>query len=146
MHHNSRTFVHKIAHELGVGENYRKLVSKFRYLAALDLSLVTEESIDSIFKEDGSIFLTGKEKTFLENVLPLDYNFAKWEYQLGGSVTFNDSMRDKKGSMIIVETKKGIKFGGFFASTIKFTNGVVESHSDEHAVLFNITSEMTFPI
>jgi hypothetical protein len=90
--------------------------------------------------------LSGKEKTFLENLLPLDYNFATWEYQLRGKVTFNDSMRDKKGSMIIVESKKGNKFGGFFASTIKFTNGIVESHLDEHAVLFNITSEKTYPI
>jgi hypothetical protein len=38
--HNSRTFVHSIAHQLGVGENYRKIVKKFGYLAALDLSLV----------------------------------------------------------------------------------------------------------
>jgi hypothetical protein len=37
-------------------------------------------------------------------------------------------MRDKKGVMIIIQSKKGIKFGAFFATKINFTHGTIESH------------------
>jgi hypothetical protein len=71
-----------------VGENYRKIVKKFKYLAAIDLQLAHEEAIESIFKVDASIFLTTKEKSFLESVLPLDYTAAEWEYKLSGLIPF----------------------------------------------------------
>ena len=55
-------------------------------------------------------------------------------------------MRDKKGVMIIIESKKGNKFGAFFATSINFTHDTIESHEDEHLVLFNITKEKKFRI
>jgi len=37
-------------------------------------------------------------------------------------------MRKKDNVLIVIESKKGIKFGAFFSKKIDFTNGVVESH------------------
>jgi hypothetical protein len=48
--------------------------------------------------------------------------------------------------MILIETKKGVKFGVFFSAKVPFTNAVDESHVDGHAILFNITSEKAFPL
>lgn len=93
--HNSRTFVHQLAHKLGVEENYKKIVKHHGYLAALNRSLVAYGSAHSIFEADASIFLSIKDKTFLEDLLPFDYRIATWEYQLGGMVPFGESMRHK---------------------------------------------------
>ena len=100
----------------------------------------------SIFKDHASIELSEKEQKFLMEKLPLEkYELAKWEYQLGGAVSFAGCMTNKKGVMIVIQSKKGIKFGGFFSANLDFTHGIVESHLDQHAVLFNITAEKTFP-
>ena len=77
--------------------------------------------------------------------LPLqNYTSAKYEYALHGAIPFTSSIANKKGVMILIETKKGIKFGVFFSVTVPFPNGTEESHVDEKALLFNITSEKTF--
>lgn len=49
-------------------------------------------------------------------------------------------MRNKKGVMIVIESQKGIKFGAFFSANVAFTHAIKESHLDERAILFNITS------
>ncbi len=54
-------------------------------------------------------------------------------------------MRNKKGVVIVIESEKGIKFGAFFSVQIAFTNGILESHFDNHAFLFNISSKKIFP-
>ena len=79
--------------------------------------------------------------------LPVEnYSSAIYEYALHGVISFSSSIASKRGVMILIETKKGIKFGAFFSATVPFTNGIEESHVDDKAILFNITSEKTFPI
>ncbi len=58
-------------------------------------------------------------------LLPLDnqYKTAKWEYQLGGLTPFNSSLANKKGVCIIIESKKGVKFGAYFSVSVPFNNG-----------------------
>jgi hypothetical protein len=80
-------------------------------------------------------------------ILPLKYyKSAKYEYALHGAVPFTSSIANKRGVMILIETKKGVKFGAFFSAAVPFRNAIEESHVDDKAILFNISSEITFPV
>jgi hypothetical protein len=59
-----------------------------------------------------------------------NYNSAKKEYSLNGTGRFGSSMINKKGVMIVIESKKGMRFGAFFSAKIPFNNGILESHID----------------
>jgi hypothetical protein len=78
--------------------------------------------------------------------LPIKNNYksAKNEYSLNGPGRFGSSMINKQGVMIVIESKKGNKFGAFFSAKIPFNNGIIESHLDGQAILFNITCEKIY--
>jgi hypothetical protein len=50
----------------------------------------------------------------------LRYSSAKLEYSYGGSVLFSTAVENKKGVVIVIETKKGVRFGCFFTASIPF--------------------------
>jgi hypothetical protein len=77
-----------------------------------------------LFKVKSAITLSEKEQNFLMGTLPVQYySSAKHEYSLHGAIPFTSSIANKKGVMILIESKKGVKFGAFFSVTVPFPNG-----------------------
>jgi len=157
-----------MAEFMGVGEKYLKVVKKEWFLAcAIPLATVKEtvfqyekdiesanvvsqelqKDLPNIFGNQGSVSLTTEEQKFIMNsCLPYGrYRTAKYEYRLGGLVPFTNSFADKWGSIVIIETKNGTKFGAFTKKRMSFPNGVLDSHIDDKAVLFNISTKTAFP-
>jgi TLD len=60
-------------------------------------------------------------------------------------VPFGKSFTEKWGSLFILETKKGTKFGAFTKQRMSFPNGVVDSLNDDKAILFNLSTLQAFP-
>ncbi len=74
------------------------------------------------------------------------YSSAKLENSYGGSVFFSAGVKNKKGVVIVIETKIGVRFGCFFTASIPFHFSKTESHLDNYAVLFNISNKKSFKV
>jgi hypothetical protein len=58
------------------------------------------------------------------------YSSAKKEFSINATDLFGASLSNKNGALILIESKKGIKFGAYFTAKIDFINSEVESYLD----------------
>ncbi len=66
------------------------------------------------------------------------YKSAKNEFSISATDLFGASLSNMNGALIIIESKKGMKFGAYFTAKVDYINSTVESYFDSEVALFNI--------
>ena len=110
-------------------------------------SLLIQEFNDKTF--DSNIVMSYREISFILKLIPKSNIFLKRLYRATEDGDYSVSLSRKvgraKGTIVIVETVAGHKFGGYTEEEW-VTDGSVEIKEDDNAFLFSIDKEKKYPV